>query len=102
MITVLRYCAAAWSNVAFAASSRCSSVPPWKIGCVTLPATLQNPVPDANSWSTASAVLPAVAGQRDVRQPVGDGDADLRAGGLQVGLGGADVRPLLDQLATAG
>ena len=33
-----------------------------------------------------------------LRQPVGDGDADLGAGGLQIGFGRAHVRPLLDQL----
>ena len=43
-----------------------------------------------------------VARQRDVGQAVGDGDADLGAGGLQIGFGGAHVRALLDELATAG
>ena len=43
-------------------------------------------------------MLPVVAGQRDVGQPVGDGDADLGAGRLQVGFGGPHVRTLLDQL----
>jgi hypothetical protein len=38
-----------------------------------------------------------VAGELDIGQPVGDGDADAGAGGMHVGLGLHDVRPLLDQ-----
>ena len=39
------------------------------------------------------------AGQRDLRQPRRDGDADQRAGAVHVRLGRAHVGALLDQLA---
>ena len=40
----------------------------------------------------------AVGIDGEVRQHVGSGDADLRARGMKLLLGGANVRPLLDQL----
>ncbi len=63
----------------------------------------QGPEPGAGREQSArasSAVAPAFAGQRDLRQPVGDGDADLGAGGMQIaprprGYRGA-ARPVCD------
>src|ERR1700745_2859019 len=61
VITVLRYWARAWSNAALAASSRWKRAPPWKIGWVTAPVAIHHSLPEPNSWSTAGAVLPALA-----------------------------------------
>ena len=58
----------------------------------------QKPVPRVNSWSMASAVLPALAVSCDIGQAVRDGDADLGAGGVQVGLGLQHIRALRHQL----
>jgi hypothetical protein len=41
--------------------------------------------------------VPGIGGQRNVGQPVGDGDADLRAGGVHVGLGLQHIRTLRHQ-----
>ena len=43
-----------------------------------------------------------IGGERDVRQPVRDGDADLRARGVQVRLGLENIRAAAPPVATAG
>src|ERR1019366_6068780 len=48
-------------KAAFAARSWCSRVPPWKIGAIAAAPKPQKPVPDENTLSMDSAVLPASA-----------------------------------------
>ena len=48
---------------------------------------LQKPVPGAEQLIDRERGAAGIGGQRDIGQPVGDRDADLGAGGVQVGLG---------------
>ena len=62
------------------------------------PAKVQKPVPLENIWPASSAIVPASAAQRNIRQAVGDRDANLGAGGVKALLGLAHVRALGDEL----
>ena len=57
----------------------------------------QKPVPGPNICPIASALLPAFALKRDVGKSVRGRNPDLRACGVQIGLGLKNVRPLLDE-----
>jgi hypothetical protein len=54
-------------------------------------------VPGVNSVGAERGTA-VIAGQRELRQPVGDGDADLGAGLMQLRRRGTNVGALLDQL----
>ncbi len=58
LITVDRYCAAAWSYAARAAASRCLSAPPSMSVSLALPASVQNVVPGENSLASEDADEP--------------------------------------------
>ena len=61
VITVLWYCAAAWSNAACAARCLCSNVPKSKTGAVRPPAIVQKFVPGVNMLAAVLALLPRLA-----------------------------------------
>ena len=57
----------------------------------------QKPVPGPNTWPIASALLPALALSVMLGRRLARRDADLRAGGMQIGFGLEHVGPLLDE-----
>ena len=97
-LTALRYWAAASSRAARAARSLCSRAPPPNRGWeVDSGSNAPKSGPGCGHPLRTNRDAARIRRDFDIREPIGGGNAHLRAGGMKVRLGRAHVRTLLDQ-----